>query len=307
MNTSDAIAASTKDAHRDSAGNIPPSRLVYWSIMREFWESPSIYMAPVTVAGVYLAAYLLGAALLPGHQPTRAMARHPGSSALAQPYDFAAVVVMLTVVLLQLLYCLDALYGERRDRSILFWKSLPVSDWTTVLAKASVPTIILPLFGLLVTVVTQFGVLLIASMLVLITGGSVTTLWGQSSLLYPAWLLGYHLIAVHTLWYAPIYCWILLVSAWTKRSPIIWVVFPPLAIYAAERLLFGTSYFASMLQARLLGSSQATSGSDVMEMGIGTHITPGAFLTNPSLWIGLAVAAAFLWGAARLRRYHEPV
>jgi ABC-2 type transport system permease protein len=305
MNTSDVMAMNAPDSHSHSAAKISAGRLVYWSIMREFWESPSIYMAPLAVAAVALFAYLVGAIFLPGHQPTRVMMRHHDPLRVA--YEFVAAVVMLTVVLLQLLYCLDALYGERRERSILFWKSLPVSDVTTVLAKASVPTFILPLFGLLVTVLTQFGVLLIASLVVLFTGGSVTELWGQSSIVYSAWLLGYHMMTVHTLWYAPIYCWILFVSAWTKRSPIIWVVFPPLAIYAAERLLFGTTYFQDLVYSRLLGNSHATTGTGMTDMGIGTHVTPGAFLTNPSLWIGLAVAAAFLWGAARLRRYHEPV
>jgi ABC-2 type transport system permease protein len=305
MNSSDATMANAPDLHVYSATAIPASRLVYWSIMREFWESPSIYMAPVAVAAVSLIGYLFGAMLSAGHQPTRAMTMH--HNPLRDAYNMAAVVVMLTVVLLQLLYCLDALYGERRERSILFWKSLPVSDATTVMAKASVPVVFLPLFGLLVTVVTQFGILLIASVLVLVTGGSVATLWGQSSILYSAWLLGYHLVTVHTLWYAPLYCWILFVSAWAKRAPIVWVVFPPLAIYAAETFLFGTNHFSDILHARLLGDTQATSGGGMTEMGIGTHVTPGAFLTNPSLWIGLAIALAFLWGAARLRRYHEPV
>ena len=305
MNTSDAMHS--PESHVYSPAKIPAGRMVYWSIVRELWDSPSIYMAPLAVAAVYLVAYVVAATVLPGHKPTPAMARHPGHSVLTQPYDFAAVVVMLTVVLLQLFYCLDALYGERRDRSILFWKSLPVSDVTTVLAKASVPMIILPLFGMAVTVVTQFAVLLITSVVVLFTGGSLATLWGQSSILYPAWLLLYHLITVHTLWYAPIYCWILFVSSWSKRSPIVWVVFPPVAFYAVERLLFGTSYVTDLIQARLLGNTEAASGPGMTAMGVGTHVTPGAFLSNPGLWIGLAVAAAFLWGAARLRRYHEPI
>jgi ABC-2 type transport system permease protein len=304
MNTPDATYA--PESHVYSAAKIPASRMVYWSVMRELWESPSIYMAPLTVAAVALVGYLVGAIFLPGHQPTRAMAMH--RNALHDGYEFVAVVVMATVVLLQLLYCLDALYGERRERSILFWKSLPVSDVTTIVAKASVPMIILPVFGLVVTVVTQFFVLLIATMVTLFTGGSVATLWGQSSIAYPALLLLYHLITVHALWYAPLYCWILFVSAWAKRSPIVWVVFPPLAIYALEKLVFGTRYFADMIQSRLMGSSSAMTGPGMTtDMGIGTHLTPGAFLMSPGLWIGLAVAGAFLFGAARLRRYHEPI
>ena len=38
-----------------------------------------------------------------------------------------------------------------------------------------------------------------------------------------------------------------------------------------------------------------------------THLTPGNFLSSPGLWIGLAIAAAFLAAAVRLRRYREPI
>jgi len=305
MSTPDAIAAHMPESHAYSDAKKPASRLIYWSIVREFWESPSIYAAPLAVAAVALLGYLVAAIFLPGHQPTRVMTRH--HNPLSEVYEIVTVVVMMTVVFLQVLYSLDALYGERRERSILFWKSLPVSDGTTVLAKAFIPMIFLPLYGLLVTIVAQFGVLLIATVVVLFTGGSVAMLWGQSLMLTPDLLLGYHLLTVHTLWYAPIYCWILFVSAWSKRSPFVWVVFPPLAIYGVERLLFGTTLFADMLQSRFMGSSHATAGEGMTNMGMGTHPTPVAFLANPSLWLGLLVAAALLYGAARLRRYHEPI
>ena len=57
------------------------------------------------------------------------------------PYDMAAGLLMLDLLIVGVFYCLDALHGERRDRSMLFWKSLPVSDLTTVLAKASIPLV----------------------------------------------------------------------------------------------------------------------------------------------------------------------
>jgi hypothetical protein len=54
MNTSDVMAPNAPESHSHSAARIPAGRLVYWSIMREFWESPSIYMAPLAVAAVAL-------------------------------------------------------------------------------------------------------------------------------------------------------------------------------------------------------------------------------------------------------------
>ncbi len=102
-------------------------------------------------------------------------------------------------------YCLDALHGERRDRSILFWKSLPVSDLTTVLSKASIPLVVLPLLAFAITVVTQCIMLLLSSAVLLASGLSVATLWTQLSLFQMSLMLLYHLVTVHALWHAPIY------------------------------------------------------------------------------------------------------
>ena len=79
------------------------------------------------------------------------------------PYDIAAMMIIITAFIIGVFYCLDALHSERRDRSILFWKSLPVSDLTTVLSKASVPLAILPLIVLPIVVVMQFIMMLISS------------------------------------------------------------------------------------------------------------------------------------------------
>src|SRR5437667_2763950 len=94
----------------------------------------------------------------------------------------AAIMLILTAFIVGLFYCLDALYGERRDRSILFWKSLPVSDRTTVLAKVSIPLVVLPLVAFAIAAVTQFLMLLAASVVLLATGVSAAPLWTQLSL-----------------------------------------------------------------------------------------------------------------------------
>ncbi len=131
---------------------------------------------------------------------------------------------MGTTGIVAMFYCLDALYGERRDRSILFWKSLPVSDLTTVLAKASIPLLILPLLTIAITVVTFWIMLLLSAPALLANGISVATVWSHVGLWQISQGLVFHLLAVHALWYAPIYCWWLLVSAWAKRTPILWAV-----------------------------------------------------------------------------------
>src|SRR5204863_8813324 len=98
-------------------------------------------------------------------------------------------------------YCLDALHGERRERSILFWKSLPVSDLSTVLSKAIIPLVVLPMVSFAIIVVTQFIMLLIST-LALLPSGLATTTWANFNLFRQSLILLYGLIAI-ALWHAP--------------------------------------------------------------------------------------------------------
>ena len=151
---------------------ITVGRAFYWAVRRELWENPSLYMAPLAVAAVVLLAFSIGSILGIGGPRMRL---EPGR--FQMPYEMAAGVMMLTIILVSVFYCLDALHSERRDRSILFWKSLPVSDVTTVLAKASIPLIILPLIAFAVTIVLQWFMLLVSSAVLLVSGQSVGMLW----------------------------------------------------------------------------------------------------------------------------------
>src|SRR5262249_9107048 len=139
-------------------------------------------------------------------------------AAITQHYDLVALSIMGATFLVGIFYCLDALSSERRDRSILFWKSLPVSDLTTVLSKASIPLVILPLITFAITVVAQFAMLMWSSAVLLANGLSVSMLWTQVSPLHMWTGLLFHLIAVHSLYYSPIFAWLLLVSAWARRA-----------------------------------------------------------------------------------------
>jgi len=215
---------------------------------------------------------------------------------------------MGSAFIVSIFYSLDALYGERRDRSILFWKSLPVSDLTAVLAKASVPLLVLPVLAFAITVVTE-SIMMLFSCVVLLAGGlSVATLWAQVQPYHTLLGLLYHLVTVHMLWYAPLYAWLLLVSAWARRAPFLWVVLPPLAIGIFEKIAFHSSHFADLLLNRVAGgmdSGGSTEGSFLMQPGM--HHALGHFLTSPGLWFGLLFAAIFLAAAVRLRRYREPI
>jgi ABC-2 type transport system permease protein len=310
MNTgSNAIPGSAVESPAVALTAIPATRRLYWAVRREVWENRSIYLAPLAVATVIVVGFVISTVRLPAKmRAASALDPMEQHHLVAQPYFFAAGVMMLTTLVVGVFYSLDALYGERRDRSILFWKSLPVSDLTTVLSKAITPVVILPLVTFAISVGIQSIMLLVSTAVLLGSGLSVTTLWSHGSLFQQWPMLLHHLLIVHGLWYAPLYGWLLLVSAWARRAPFLWASLPLLAIGVVEKIAFNTSHFAAMLGHRMIGGpggDEFMAGS--LSMDPLMHFTPGAFLISPGLWIGLAVAAAFLTAAVRLRRYGDPI
>jgi ABC-2 type transport system permease protein len=277
------------------------TRPMYWSIRRELWENRSIYIAPLAVAVLTLFGYLIasmGRALSPDNLAQR-------RAVLEEPLDFAMAVIMGTAFLVGVFYSLDALHSERRDRSILFWKSLPVSDLTTVLSKASIPLLVLPLLSFAIVVATQLVMLLLSSLVLLGSGLTVARLW--TPVFQTLLMLLYHLVTVHVLWHSPIYAWLLLISGWARRAAFLWAALPPLAIGIIEKLAFNTTHFAAMLQYRLEGGAEALTMPGSFPIDPMMHLTPGRFLSSPGLWIGLLIAAAFLSATVRLRRYQGPI
>jgi ABC-2 type transport system permease protein len=295
---------------RDAApATMSATRPFYWSVKRELLEYRSIYLAPLAFAGVILFGFVFVLARLP-HTMRTLSSLDPAHQreALAQPYDVSAGLIMAAAFLVSIFYSLDALYGERRDRSILFWKSMPVSDLTTVLAKASIPVIVLPLLSFAITVVTQSIMLLLSSMVLLAGGFRVAPLWAQLQL--PQVLLGllYHLVTAHMFWFAPFYAWLLLVSAWARRAPFLWAILPPLAVGIFEQVAFHSSHFFALIINRFSGGSDAVASMmGTFPFHPGMLLTVGAFLLAPGLWIGLLFAAIFLAAAVRLRHSREAV
>jgi ABC-2 type transport system permease protein len=285
----------------------PATRAFYWSVRRELWEYRSIYIAPLAVASVALFAFSMSAIAGIWEKALR-LDPAQASEAVTQPYDIAAGLMMLTCILVSVFYCLDALHSERRDRSILFWKSLPVSDLTTVLAKVSIPLVVLPLLTFAIIVAVQGIMLLLSSLLLLGSGQSVAALWMKLSFFRMSLLTLYHILTAHALWPLPVYCWLLLVSGWARRATFLWAVLPLIAIGGVELIVFRTWHFAALVGSRLIGAAPAFDSPDNMfPSGPMTHIAAGTFLGSAGLWIGLVVAAGFLAAAVRLRRYQAPI
>ena len=297
----------------DPGYSVAATRPFYWSVRRELWENRSIYIAPLIVAGLVLFGYAISAIGLPHRRRALLLLDPAKQQALVeQPYDVAAMMLMLTAFLVGVFYCLDALHGERRDRSILFWKSLPVSDLTSVLSKAIIPLVIMPLLTFAIVVITQVFILLMSTTILLPAGLGATT-WERLPFFQLSVVLIYGLVTL-ALWQAPFYAWLLLVSGWARRATFLWAFLPPLAVCMVEKIAFNTSYLATMLGHRMMGNYQhafvfekGSHGAVIPVVDRLAQLDPLKFLSSSGLWIGLMVAAALFAATVRLRRYRGPL
>ncbi|MGB8012969.1 MAG: ABC transporter permease [Terriglobales bacterium] len=305
----DAYQSQPSQAQPSLSAAISPAQALYWSVRRELWENRSIYIAPLVVAGAYLLGFMISAIHLPEKMRAAAgldpMQQH---MIIERPYDFIALLIMGAGFLVAFFYCLEALHGERRDRSILFWKSMPVSDLTTVLSKMCIPVVVLPLLSFAITIATQWVMLLVSSAVLMGSGQSAAMLWVRVPWIQMSMMLLFHLVAIHGLWYAPFYGWLLLVSAWAKRATFLWATVPLIAIGILEKVAFSTSHFSDLLGYRFAGGGDGTTfPPDSHSMHMMALADVGRFLVTPGLWVGLAVTAGFLALAIRLRHDRGPI
>jgi ABC-2 type transport system permease protein len=307
----------------------------YWSVRRELWENRSLYVAPLAVAGLALFGFAISLFSL-ARRAKEVASMPPGTlaAAIVLPYDIAAVAVIVVSVIVAFFYCVSALYSERRERSILFWKSLPVSNVTTVLSKAFMPLVVLPSVVFCVVVALHVVMLLLNSVGRLAAGLSVADLWAHVPVVQMEIVLLYGVVTL-ALWHAPIYAWLILVSAWAKKTPILWAVLPPLALVVVEKIAFGSDFVGRLISYRLGGAFDVAFSKPghlplraVMQShGVQNHVVHGPnhmqmpsiptvgleqldpvhFLSSPGLWLGLIAAAAFLAGAVWLRRTREAI
>lgn len=287
-----------------------PTRPFYWSVRRELWEGRAIHLAPLIVAALWLVGFILSAVGLPEHRRALMAFGDPAQldAMVSEPYGSVAMALRVTMVLVSIAYCLGALSNERRDRSILFWKSMPVPDLVTVAAKVAIPLVVLPVITFVVTLAAQ-ALMLLTTLAVLLGAG-----FPQGMRWFPlapdrVFSLVYGLMTL-TLWLAPVYAYLLLVSAWAKRATFLWAILPPVALSIIEQAAFHTSYVPRLIAHRLSGGQVAAFAAGRVRLalgGEGLELDPTGFFTSLGLWGGLAFAAACVAGAVWLRRTRDPV
>ncbi len=279
-----------------------------WLVRREFWENRAIWLIPAVIGGFMILIALFGKADLmsvPPQWPSRAVG---GGFLLAGGATFFAVMSIYSTW-----YLLDCLYADRKDRSILFWKSLPISDTTTVLSKLATALIVIPAVYFAAADLTTLMMAFIISVRASSAVGGVlwhADLWLQLQVL---WL---YMILTTAIWYLPVAAYLLVVSAWARRAVMLWSILPPVALLLAERWFFGSDVIARQLGERLFGFAEVAFRADPgarswvigsdgdaerVPAGIWNFLNVGGFLTSPATWIGVAVGAALIACAIQLR------
>jgi ABC-2 type transport system permease protein len=280
-----------------------------WLIRREFWENRAIWMIPAVFGGLLLLAALFGQVSLP-----RLTSPHESREAAGAFLVVVGAMFYLVMGVYSTWYLLDCLYTDRKDRSILFWKSLPISDSTTVLCKLLVGMVIVPLVYFAAADATALIAAFILSIRARASIGSA--LW-NGEVWWQVQVLWMYVIVTTAVWFLPVAGWAMLVSAGAKRAVMLWAVLPPLLLYILERVFFGTRMVGHLITRRLTGLPFVsfndpkyvwTNEGGLVDNAAGASapsvwhlINPSGFFTNPETWIGAAVGVVLIVAAIQLR------
>jgi ABC-2 type transport system permease protein len=296
-------------------------------VRREFWEHRALWIVPVVIAALMLlAAAAFGRIQLDLGEPGIHV-DGPTPKSLVEMLVLGWELPFLLAAAVQGTgYLIDCLYGERRDRSILFWRSMPVSDASTVLMKLLTGLVLVPLGAFVIGAAVSLAgsvILLLRNHDLVLNGQHVMALWNMLSWLRMQGIVFYGLLAA-LLWYAPFAAYLMLASVWARRSPYIWAVAPPLLLLILEHMIFGSNYVGRILGGQFheflhlayrldeysafdaRGTVRAPRSGGDFDISFTMHLlSPGHLLASLRLWIGLLAAAAMTALTIRVRRYRD--
>jgi ABC-2 type transport system permease protein len=231
-----------------------------------------------------------------------------------------STTIILTMGILSIFYALDSLYAERKDRSILFWRSIPVTDFETVLSKLLTAMLVIPLVAFVMIVVTHLAVLLITSIWIGVRGGSGLHLIWASAPFFDNWTATLIFLLALPLWLSPFIGWFLFVSAYAKRSPFLTAFLPIVILPMLEKMIFHSEVFAEAVfvrsikmplfldletMERLFEEGDHFAMVADAELSLLGLMDLGRFLSHPGLWLGLVVCGLFTAAAIYVRRYRD--
>jgi ABC-2 type transport system permease protein len=293
-------------------------------IRRELWEHRSLYVVPAVLGIVLVLVQITGQVSISAFGEHVDMALL-GATNIGANERGAVISALLTAFstlfifemwILTIFYSLDALYSERKDKSILFWRSMPVTDAETVFSKLITALLVIPLVTLAFIAATHFLVLMITSMWIGMRGANAWHLIWSAVPLLDNWTATLMFVLSLALWLSPFVGWFLLVSAYTKRSPLLMAVLPILLLPMLERSILGSTLLFDSIFIRTTSNpiyrhfdfeAAFSNGSlaDAARDGISlvSMLDVGRFLASPGLWVGLAVCALFVTAAIYVRRF----
>jgi ABC-2 type transport system permease protein len=294
-----------------------------WLVRREVWENKAIWVAPAAVIGCLVVLILTGNvhlgpigeagdAAMFGDVPPELQTR-----LLVIVYAGLALVMDMVLGIVAFFYAIDSLYSDRRDRSVLFWKSLPLSDTETVLSKFAVAAILIPLIALAASLVAQLVIAAGGSVRLSMIGLPGSMMWAPEAL-FGGFTVALLWCVTAMLWYAPIVAYLMLASAWAPRGPFLWAVLPPVGLWVLERVVVGSEHVGDFITDRLFGmyrllGTRDEGGLEALERSdelsdIGNLELVGSlreFYASPELWLGVVAAALLLAAAMWVRRYRD--
>ena len=300
-------------------------------IRRELWEHQAIYITPLVVALFISLFAIFGEVTVSSHEHAgEAMDLGIiGASNLSDEHRSAFLNVVMVLVSLGLIvamgivttiYALDALCAERKDRSILFWRSMPVTDFETVLSKLLTAIVIIPLVTFAAIVVTQLVVLFISSVWLMTHGANAWHLVWAAAPFIDNWSATLVFVLALPLWLSPFVGWFVFVSVFTKRWNFLIAFLPIFLLPIIEGIFFKTGVFAKAFFVRSakiplfpgwdnfieeMKSGKHLEIEDEIPVSLWSYMDLGQFLGSPDLWIGLIVCGLFTTAAIYIRRYRD--
>lgn len=291
-----------------------------WLVRREVWEHKAIWVAPAIVIGCLAVLILTGNVHLGpiGGSSGEVFGNVPRElqlKLLVIVYAGLALVMFMVMGIEAFFYSIDSLYADRRDRSVLFWKSLPLSDLETVLSKFAVAIVVIPLVALAASLVAQLVIAAGGSARLAMSGLPGGMMW-QPEALFGGFMVAFLWCLTAMLWYAPVVGYLMLASAWAPRGPFLWAVLPPVGLWILERVVVGSEYVGDFITDRLFGLYRLLgvesdgevnrSGGDLEKIAnVDLVGSLREFYASPDLWLGVVAAALLLAGAMWVRRYRD--
>ena len=294
-------------------------------VRRELWEHRAIYIAPLVIALVMSLMSLTGQVTISafGHEVDLAIIGASSAGEIERQAAITAILMVFTSIfvlgawILMIFYSLDALYAERRDKSILFWRSLPVTDAETVISKLLTAVLVIPLTTFAFVVVTHLLNLILWSIWLSIQGGDAGHLLWSAAPLFDNWAATLIIAVAMPLWLSPLIGWFLFVSAFTRRSPLLIAFLPMFVVPMLEKMVSSTSLFWDAIFVRSV-RPPLFKGIDVSRIfdednfqiaadtaSLLAKIDLARFLSSPSMWLGLVVCGLFTTAAIYIRRYRD--